>query len=308
MARVVCETEASLAIYAPAAEQADGQRPLVITFPHLSSHIDGLSFWGDTALAAAGVSAIGLMSKQPQWFVRDEMARLLPALLPIIARHKPARVVTMGFSLGATPALMHGRALGADVSAAFSPHLSIDPAIIGGFDRRPKRTFDPGLHTGFRIEADDLAPLPVLFYDPLFVVDGEHGRRIEALSPCVQRVLVTGTGHFSVTPFMRSPRTGRSLIELLLAASAATVARSARNLARALRNDTPDYHQELSKVLLRHGRAALALRSARRAVELQPNSARRRINLADLHRRLGYPTIPAAPAPTPALVPALVPA
>ncbi len=246
-------------------------------------------------LAAAGVSALGLIGKQPHWFVRDEVARLLPSLRPIIARHKPARIATLGHSMGATPALMHGRALGADVTAAFSPHYSIDPAIIRDFDRRRKRTFDPKLHTGFKVEAADLAPLPVVFYDPLFAWDREHARRIEALSPRLRRVMTTGTGHFSVTPFLHNRPGGRSLVDLLVTASAETVARVGRNMVRALRDGTPDYHQELSDVLMRHGRPVLALRHAARAVELQPASARRRTHLSAIREAAGLAPSHAVP-------------
>ncbi len=288
MARLVCETDASIAIYAPVATEtsAAGPGPLIIAFPLLTSRINGLEFWGHKMLAAGGVSALGIMSKQPQWLVRDEMARMLPALLPIIARHKPNRIITLGQSMGATAALVHGRTLGADLAAAFSPHYSIDPAVIRDFDRREKRTFDPKLHTGFKVEASDLPPLPVLFYDPLFAWDREHAHRIEALSPRIQRVLVTGTGHFSVTPFLSNRKGWRSLVDLLLNEPAATIARTARNMVRTLRGDTPDYHQELSAQLLRHGRPVLALRSATRAFELQPNNLRRRIHLNTVRERL----------------------
>ena len=286
-ARVICETESTVAIYAPAArprrEECD---PLVVTFPSMTSRIDGVRFWQDEPLRRAGVSAIGLMCKHPHWFTRQEMALLLPSLLPIIARHKPARIVTWGYSLGATPALMHGCALGADLSAALSPHYSIDPAIIGDFDGRRKRTFDPKLHGDFKIEAEDLSPLPIIFYDPLFAWDREHARRIEALSPRLQRVLTPGLGHYTSSPFLVTEAASASLVDLLVHGSAETFVRAARNLVRSFRKLTPDYHQELGAALLAHRRGKLALQSATRALELQPRNARRRIFLAELQATL----------------------
>ncbi len=297
-ARLVCETKSTIAIYAPA-EPVDtaGPGPLIITFPHLTFRPKGVHFWQDAHLQRANVSAIGLVAKQPHWFTRLEMSLLLPALLPIIARHRPGRIVTLGYSMGATGALMHGHVLGADLSAALSPHYSIDPAIIGGFDQRPKRTFDPAQHVGFKIEADDLAPVPVLFYDPLHACDREHARRIEALSKRVLRVMTTGSGHFSMPTLATTDLGAQRFIELLVRGPREGFLRTARNLVRAQRDHSADYHQELSAALLAHRRGELALRSATRAVELQPRNARHKIFLADLRESLRASL---APRPGPA--------
>jgi tetratricopeptide (TPR) repeat protein len=198
-----------------------GQTPwLLITFSPMSfrRRAGEDSFWGIRAARKAGLSAIGFVGLQNNWFPGAMMWKAIKAISPLLEAH-PRRVL-YGHSMGAYAAVAYSRALGADAVLACNPQSSIDPADATHFDRRYIRYFDPALRGGIAIQTVDLAGRVYLLYDPYHNADAEHVRRIGSLSGDVVPLRVPMSLHHSVNAITGTQR----LVDVLLSALRADTA------------------------------------------------------------------------------------
>lgn len=169
---------------------------LVITFNGTGTRADGKRFWGDSFLKKNGISALGFVSVDRNWFPRESMEELYEIARPILERYKYR--CTYGASMGAYGAIKYSRLLGADTVVAFSPQYTIDPhrehAAFTWF-------FDESLNKEVTIVASDLGGRIVILFDPKTFVDNYAAKYIGGLSENVHLIPLPFIGHTTVFPF-----------------------------------------------------------------------------------------------------------
>lgn len=182
---------------------------LLVTFNEMEMTANGSRFWGQRFCEKADVSALGFISRRPNWFPAGSVVKAVEAAGGIL-RAAPERIL-YGHSQGAYAALRYRRRFNADVAIAFCPQVSIDPKAVP-FDGRFARHFSPDLHVGMGIAPDHAAGRAYVFFDPFHAVDRQHAVRIAALQEKTQLLPVHMTGHGTVRAFTGTAR-ALSLIE-----------------------------------------------------------------------------------------------
>lgn len=146
--------------------------------------LDGDHFYADALMHNLRLSAVGIVSKRPHWYVCEEWPQALAAAQEAMAGHTLR--VGYGFSMGAYAALKHSRALGLDRVLAFSPQWSVDPEEAP-WDARKDWAYAPSMR-GMGVRAPDRAGRAYLFVDPGFALDRQHA---EAVLPAGDNVFVS---------------------------------------------------------------------------------------------------------------------
>ncbi|MBW6396464.1 tetratricopeptide repeat protein [Roseomonas sp. HJA6] len=148
-------------------------------------------WWGSSLGRQEGVDLIGVATTDPDWFPRDLMETVLPA---IRAAARPD-LVTYGFDMGGYGALKYAAGLGARGALGFSPHFSIDPAD-GTTGEIGAAHFDPRRHAGMRIAPGDYPDGALVLWDPGVGADDRQARAIAAL-PGIRAVKLRLAGHMT---------------------------------------------------------------------------------------------------------------
>ena len=200
---------------------------VLATFNEMEMQANGSRFWGQRFCEKADITALGFISRRPNWFPAASMAKASVAAAPIL-RQASERIL-YGHSQGGYAALRYRRALDADVAIAFCPQISIDPSAVP-FDGRFTRHFAPSLHEDMEIAPEHAAGRAYVFHDPFHAVDREHAERIAARQERTRLVPVHMTGHGTVRAFAGTAR-GLALVE----ACRADDVPGLRALARAAR-------------------------------------------------------------------------
>ena len=200
-------------------------------FNEMEMQANGSRFWGQRFCEKADITALGFISRRPNWFPAASMAKASIAAAPIL-RMASERIL-YGHSQGGYAALRYRRALDADVAIAFCPQISIDPRTVP-FDGRFKSHFTPSLHEDMEIAPEHAAGRAYVFHDPFHAVDREHAERIAVLQQGTRLVPVHMTGHGTVRAFAGTAR-GLALIEACRADDLSGL----RALARAVRVGDP---------------------------------------------------------------------
>ncbi len=170
-----------------------GGDDLLISFANQWLRHDGRAFWADAVSASLGISVVGLVAKEPNWYPPDDMAAILPALSNLLQGRFPRRIL-YGHSQGGYAAIKFSRALGATTVLAFSPQYSIDRRLIA--DERVNKYYTGQRHAGMWPEPRDTAGSIFLFYDPYDAADTAHANRIGEALP-VLPVKIPFVGHAS---------------------------------------------------------------------------------------------------------------
>ena len=212
-----------------------GSEAVVVTFDEGRGAAGDLDFRAADLLESMGVTAIGFVSLQPNWY---PLLYALAAGDAARARIGSRRVLTYGFSHGGYGALKFSASLAAETVLAFSPQWSINPADTSGFDDRFTGWFDPALRNGERIEADELGGRTLVFYDTAVAPDRGHADRLGRIGQ-VQPVTLPFAGHNTAGLFTAGGME-RALIELCLTSHKASVA-DIRRLARPGRATSISY-------------------------------------------------------------------
>lgn len=209
-----------------------GSSPYVlVTFNEMEMQANGSRFWGQRFCEKADITALGFISRRPNWFPAASMAKASIVAAPIL-RQATERIL-YGHSQGGYAALRYRRLFDADVAIAFCPQISIDPRAVP-FDGRFTRHFSPSLHEDMEVAPQHAAGRAYVFHDPFHAVDREHAERIAALQERTRLVPVHMTGHGTVRAFA-----GTALGLALIEACRADNVPGLRSLARAVRVDAP---------------------------------------------------------------------
>lgn len=182
---------------------------VLATFNEMEMQANGSRYWGQRFCEKADITALGFISRRPNWFPAASMVKARIAAGPIL-RQASERIL-YGHSQGGYAALRYRRLLAADVAIAFCPQISIDPSTVP-FDGRFMRHFEPSLHDGMAIMPEHAAGLAYVFYDQFHAVDREHAERIAAVQERTRLVQVPMTGHGTVRAFAGTAR-GLALVE-----------------------------------------------------------------------------------------------
>ncbi len=211
-------------------------------------------WWGATLGRREELDVIGVAATAHDWYPRDVMAELLPA---IRAAAKPA-ILAYGYGMGGYAALKYASALGARGVLALSPQYLIDPAdrTVGA---RGMSHFDPVRHRDMRIMPGDYPDGAMLLWDPKVRSDNRHARAIARL-PGIRPVRLRLAGHAMPAMF---PETGR----LVPVAEALLAGRPDDAVAgiRAARREAPSVLRAAASVLDAHGHPLWAAEARRRA-------------------------------------------
>ncbi len=277
---VVFENDYMRVIHAPAASSW-----VCITFNEMGSVAEGSSFWGDQFLAKQGISAIGFMSKRPNWFPRGPTLEAIAAIRQLLAETYTA-VVTYGFSQGAYAALTYSRPLNAGMSLAFSPQASIAPHDVAPWDTRYAQFYDPALNADMLLTDADLAGRNLVFFDPLHGWDRRHAELIKRISGSVELIHLPLVEHDTV----RFAVEARLIGEVLRSIDGERLSSAQiRRLARQARAQAPTYWTGRWRVLShrRPGSAAEQLRAVNESLRLRPAHADTLIHLVRLRLDAG---------------------
>ena len=163
--------------------QPTPSRAVVVCFNWGKFQGGGDRFYADELMLNLRMSAVGIVSKRPHWYLCDEWPQALAAAQEAMSRH--VLRVGYGYSMGAYAALKHSKALGLDRVLAFSPQWSVDPEEAP-WDERKDWAFTPAMK-GMGVRPEDRAGRAYLFVDPGFVLDWWH---VERLLPAGENVLV----------------------------------------------------------------------------------------------------------------------
>jgi hypothetical protein len=170
---------------------------LFITFNEKGMTASDLRFWGDVFFERQQFSAVGIVSKRPNWYPYNDMVDASKKIVPITETY--GDVVTYGHSQGGYGALKFSRLFNARTSISFCPQYSIDPAKVGDFDRRFASYFKPELENGKSIETHELCERNLVVFDPLQPEDTANARLIQAVGAGkITRTLVPFTAHSTV--------------------------------------------------------------------------------------------------------------
>ncbi|WP_378941717.1 hypothetical protein [Mesorhizobium sp. ANAO-SY3R2] len=200
---------------------------VLATFNEMEMQANGRRFWGQRFCENADITAVGFISRRPNWFPAASMAKASVAAAPIL-RQASERIL-YGHSQGGYAALRYRRLLDADIAIAFCPQISIDPRAVP-FDGRFTSHFVPSLHEDMEIAPAHGVGRAYVFHDPFHAVDREHAERIAATQEGARLVPVHMTGHGTVRAFAGTAR-GLALV----AACRADDVPGLRALARAAR-------------------------------------------------------------------------
>jgi hypothetical protein len=204
---------------------------LLVTFNEMEIQANGSRYWGQRFCEKADISALGFISRRPNWFPAASVVKAVEAAAPIL-NAAPERIL-YGHSQGGYAALRYRRRFNATAAIAFCPQVSIDPKSVP-YDNRFLRHFSPDLHANMGISADQAAGRAFIFYDPFHAIDRRHAERIAALQAETHLVRVHMTGHGTVRVFTGTERA----LSLIAACRTHDVSRL-RGLARAARVDAP---------------------------------------------------------------------
>jgi hypothetical protein len=200
--RIVFDDAEVRAIFHPAPEPTAARPPqswLLVTFAPRDMTADGLRFWGEKIAAKAGIDALGIVAKRPNWYPAASMAPLREAAGPLLAGFH--EIVTYGASMGGYGALKYGAALGAQTAIAICPQASIDPADTVPVKPRSVQHFRPELHAGMRVAPGDLPARSHIFFDPFQPHDDRQVALLRDVAPAARVTRVPMSGHETIHLF-----------------------------------------------------------------------------------------------------------
>ncbi len=120
---------------------------LLVTFNEMEMKANGSRFWGQRFCEKADISALGFISRRPNWFPAASVVKAVEATAPIL-RAAPERIL-YGHSQGGYAALRYRRRFNAAVAIAFCPQ-SLDRSegrsfrwqVCTPFLARPPRQYE----------------------------------------------------------------------------------------------------------------------------------------------------------------------
>lgn len=105
--------------------------------------------------------------------------------------------------MGAYAALKYSRDLQAEYTIALAPQFSINPELVGDWDKRYTRFYNPNIHQKMEITKEDIFGHNVIIYDPILKSDAKHALHIASLGK-VDLISGIGCGHLVIQPVASS--------------------------------------------------------------------------------------------------------
>lgn len=267
----------------------------LLTFDIMHARASRRGAFAVTLSARLGLDHLAVVPKYPCWYPRREAETV--ALR--IAALKDRPTIAYGASMGGYGALKWGGLAGADCAIACSPQATIDPAALGGHDRRYAAHFRPALHGGMQVRAADLPPFAVAIHDPrerrdLFQLrlmagmaslhavsapfTGHGTAQCVAGSANALAIFRAALAHDTAGIRRRVAQGRRSLaarrLFLAMACDASGRGEVALAILDTLRGAAPrDYLMALAQILTAQGRRAEAARLYRAVLEARPGDA-----------------------------------
>jgi hypothetical protein len=170
---------------------------LLILFNEMGIQANGTTYWGEELAKKLGMSAVGFMTTDRNWFPTRDMRAAIDIVSKAIGTRFSERIC-YGLSQGGYAAIKYSKALLADIVIAFSPQYSICPSDTD--DPRFKKHFRESLHSDMKIVSADIGGSVFVFYDPYDVWDGRHAAYLTSCADLTS-VRLRFVGHSSVKPF-----------------------------------------------------------------------------------------------------------
>lgn len=179
---------------------------LVVTFNEMGTK-PGRGSWGGGALRKNGISYLGFVSKQPNWFPESSVAAARKTLSGTIEQF--ANIITYGHSQGGYASIRYASTFGASATISFCPQYSIAPESMGGADKRFSLYFKNTVDHREIIESDQGEKcISYVFYDPKDNLDKINFTHIRNTVRNVRKIEMFGTGHQSVRAIANSEAIG----------------------------------------------------------------------------------------------------
>lgn len=236
----------------------------LVTFDVMHGRANGKTAFASKLAVKNGMDLYGIVPRQPCWYPAGEM----DAIIAILQTRLERPSIAYGASMGGYGALRFGGVIGCTAAIAFSPQASIDPAVVGEFDRRYERYFDAALHrAGMSIRADHLAPHSFAIFDPELGPDAEQAAILPP-SDRMTMVPVRHTGHKTATA-IASSRTAKDVFAAALTGEVAAL----RKALLTNRKRAVSYHTTLALACLARGRPLWASRICSAALAVHGDEA-----------------------------------
>ncbi len=220
----------------------------LVTFDIMHARANGRTGFALKLARKHGIPLFAVVPRRPHWYPHAEAQQVAG----IIAAAKDRPTIGYGASMGGYGVLKYGQALRTDATLAFSPQMTIDPAINGANDRRYARFYDPDLNADMAICPGDLGPNANLIFDPHFFQDWFQQDLLKGDE--AHRIALPHMGHRAIGT-MASSKVSATVFRAALEGDRATIAAT----LRANRKNTADYYQGLATAAMKADRPALAL-------------------------------------------------
>lgn len=232
---------------------------LLVTFNEIGLLADGRNYWGKPMIEANGISAIGIVSRTPNWFLPpDDIDRFLEQHGHILNGFK-GRIVLAGHSMGGYGAIKYSGKFGASTVIATCPQYSLNRKARGQTgDGPPDPFYVEALHEDMHPKLHELAGRIFILYDPWHPWKNSFRKFTEMGYRGMNLVKAPFTDHDTIKIFARNERF-LELIRLCRTGEAGAV----ENFVRLCRKNSNLRSSALAiRIALRHPQKAWAIYSA----------------------------------------------
>lgn len=166
---------------------------LLITFGYNGMTADGSYYWGQSFSEKMNLSVLGFVAKTSNWYPKEAMNKAIASCYSCI---KPfSKRITYGGSMGGYAALKYSQALGANASISIAPQFSIEPNIVGDFEKKYTEFYVKKIHRYMSIRKSDMALTSIVLFDPNHHADSNHANLIKKAAKRVNLIEMPLTGH-----------------------------------------------------------------------------------------------------------------
>lgn len=205
---------------------------LLVTFNEIALLADGKNYWGKPMIEERGISAIGIVSRKPDWFLpRDDIDEFLSRHGALLRTFK-GRIVLLGHSMGAFGAIKYSRAFGAGTVIASCPTYSLNPIARGRTDRDTPPFYIKEIHEDMHPKLDELAGRIFVLYDRWHAWRKSFEKFREMGYPGMSFVNIPFVDHEAIKIFARDDRMPK-LIDLARAGNEKALTDFARECRKA---------------------------------------------------------------------------
>lgn len=200
--------------------------------------------WGEGFFQSKGFSFVSLNPKSEHWWFRGCFGEELEKLQSITRSYQ--RVVCYGHSMGGHGAFVHADDLNATSIISSAPQYSINPNIIGKYDRRWSQFFSAKIHDGMEDRLKSHASDIRIIFDPFDKTEKWHVDRIMENNPQTNTLRLPFTEHEPLQ-FLKSAGLLSDVIGSLIVSSG--VPKDIRLKVRQARATSDQYVRRMRKVL-----------------------------------------------------------